>query len=101
MNESNFRKLVGVQENRLLSVQMVEIYVPFFVSDTLALFVEAVTRTRTVGQIPYGVLRRTFATAKKHKRFTVIFAWTCILNVYPLSFNQKLFARTRCRFCGF
>jgi len=57
---------------------MVEIYGAFFVSDALALFVEAVARTRTVGQVPYGVLGRTFATVKKKSQFFV-----CLYSLAP------------------
>lgn len=44
---------------------MVEVHVAFLVSDALALFVETVARTRTVGQIAYGVLRGTLAPVKQ------------------------------------
>lgn len=47
---------------------MIEIYVAFFVTDALALFVETIARTRTVGHVSYGILRWTLATVKKKKK---------------------------------
>lgn len=43
---------------------MIEIHVAFLVPDALALFVETIARTRSVGQIPGGVFRGTLATVK-------------------------------------
>lgn len=66
---------IYVYENCLLSVEEIKVYVALLVPDAFVLFVKTVARTRTVGQVAYGVLRRTLAVVQQRCRFLGYVHW--------------------------